>query len=277
MEIIRDLAGGGRPSPINVFYNTDDDADSATTRYKGSLCKLMDWNNAAGIQFTWAGESVTYENIAGILAEEVGANASTHNDDNGYLLNDASYGASTKKVYPLLPTSVVRAEYSQTDPAGTSNLDTNMTGTTTTITAGDGITTNDLMIGGWLYFTNGTCQNQLHYITDSASANTLTLATSIAGTNAATDDIVVVNPPHTLWMALDATYTNILSEVDDGSRTLPVVGLGTFISAPGIPYQRLDRDKHDGLSIANARFYHEFVIGGSATLGNVWRDTVVRA
>lgn len=277
MEIIRDLAGGGKPSPINVFFNGQDDADASEIRYKGSLCKLMDWNNATGIMFTGAGESVTYENIAGILEEEQPANVTGQTKTNSYLLNDAAYGARTRKIAPLLPTSIIRAEYSQTDPAGTTNLDTNFTGSTTTVTAGDGITTADLLIGGWMYFTNGAAANQLHYITDNDGTNAITLATSLAATLAATDDAIVVNAPHTLWMALDATYTNLLSEVDDAARTLPVVGIGTYVSGPGIPYQRLDRDKHDGIVASGLRFYHEFLIGGSATLGNVWRDTVVRA
>jgi hypothetical protein len=272
MEIIRDLAGGGKPSPINVFYNSEDDADGSEVRYKGSLVRLMDWDNANGIMFTGVGESVTLENIAGILGEHVGA------DGTNFLLNDASYGARTRKMYPLLPTSIVRGEYARADAAGTSNLDTNMTGTTTTITCGDALGVDDLLIGGWLYPTNGASANKLRYITDSAnSGETFTLATSLASALVATDDSILVMPPHTLWMALDATFTGLLSEAVVSARTLPVVGLGTFISAPGIPYQRLDRNKHDGLTIANAKFYHEFIIGGSATLGNIWRDTVVRA
>ena len=272
MEIIRDLAGGGKPSPINVFYNSEDDADGSEVRYKGSLVRLMDWDNANGIMFTGVGESVTLENIAGILAEHVGA------DGTNFLLNDVAYGARTRKMYPLLPTSIVRGEYARADAAGTSNLDTNMTGTTTTITCGDALGVDDLLIGGWLYPTNGASANKLRYITDSAnSGETFTLATSLASALVATDDSILVMPPHTLWMALDATFTGLLSEAVVSARTLPVVGLGTFISAPGIPYQRLDRNKHDGLTIANAKFYHEFIIGGSATLGNIWRDTVVRA
>ena len=270
MEIIRDLAGGGKPSPITVFYNGEDDADATEKRYRGSLVKLMDWDNAGGIQFTWAGESTAFENLAGILAEDQGTSGN-------YLLNDAAYGANTRKMYPLLPTSIVRAEYAQADPSGTAITDTNFTGSTTAITCGDGITDADLMIGGWLYFTNGNAANQLHYITDSASSGIMTTATSVAATLASTDDLIVVNAPHTLWLDFDAHEVNIKSECDDAVRTVPVVGLGTFIKAPGIPYQRLDRDKHDGLTIANAKFYHEFVIGGSATLGNIWRDTVIRA
>ena len=133
------------------------------------------------------------------------------------------------------------------------------------------------MIGGWIYFTNGACANQLHYVTNSDASGALTLPTSIAGANLSTDDLIIVCPPHTRLLAVDATYSNLLSEVDDGARTLAVFGLGTFISAPGIPYQRLDRNKHDGLVIANAKFYHEFIIGGSATVGSVWRDVMVVA
>jgi len=272
MEIVRDLAGGGKPAPLNMFYSSDTDADGGSIRYKGSLAKMADWNTATGIMATYAGETTAMEGIIGLLGESVTAATES------YMLNDAAYGATTKKIYPLLPSSVVRGEYSQNDPAGTTNLDTNMTGTTTTVTCGDALGVDNLLIGGWLYPTNGDCANQLHYITDSAnSGETFTLATSLANSLVATDDSILVMPPHTYWLALDAVKTNLLSEAVVSARTLPVLGLGTFISAPGIPYQRLDRDKHDGLIIANARFYHEFIIGGSATLGNVWRDTIVRA
>ncbi|MCP4262818.1 MAG: hypothetical protein GY774_35715 [Planctomycetes bacterium] len=274
MEIVRDLVGGNRPPPINVFYNAQDDADGSETRYKGSLCKLMDWDNAAGIQVTGAIESTTLENIFGILEEEVSGAS-------GYLLNDADYGAITRKVTPILPTSIIRGEYARNDAAGSANLESTATaaaaGTTVTGTTTD-IDTDDLMVGGWLYFTNGANANKLHYVTDSAdSGETLTIATALSGALVATDDFIVVQAPMTLWMALDATLVHLGNTVDDGARTLPVMGLMSYLTAPGIPFQRLDRNLHDGLTIANARFYHDFIIGGSATLGNVWRDTIIRA
>ena len=272
MEIIRDLAGGGKPSPITVFYNGEDDADATEKRYRGSLVKLMDWDNGAGgVQFTWAGETTAFQSLAGILAEDQGTSGN-------YLLNDAAYGANTRKMYPLLPTSIIRAEYAQTDADGSTALtDTNFTGSTTTVTCADGMTVASTMVGGWLYFTNGAAASQLHYVTANTTAGAMTVATSVAATLDSTDDVVVVNPPHCLWVQTSDEEVHLTSNVEISAQTVPVVGLGTFIKAPGIPYQRLSRDKHDGLTIANAKFYHEFIIGGSATLGNIWRDTVVRA
>lgn len=269
MQIVRDLAGGGRPSPIELFYNGEDDADATTLRYKGSLVKLADWNNANGIFCTHASESTAYENLIGILAEEQGTS------DN-YLANDASYGMRTKKIEPLLPTSIIRGEYAQTDPAGTSILDTSATATAASTTFTVTITTADLMIGGWIYFTNGSNANYLHYITDN-STTTATFATAVTYAVVAADDWICILPPNTLWMDFDSHDVNIVSEVDDGSRTVPVVGLMTYITDVGIPFQRLDRDKHDGLKLVKPRFYHDFVFAGSTTLNNVWTGTVIRA
>ena len=119
MQVVRDLTGGHAPMPIELFYNQQDDADASETRYAGSLVKLMDWDNANGIQCCWAGESTVYENMIGILAEPPGTD--------GYLLNDGTYGAQTKKIIPILPSSIIRAEYSRTDPAGTTNLESTAT------------------------------------------------------------------------------------------------------------------------------------------------------
>ena len=274
MQIVRDLAGGAKPPAIEVFYNAQSDADASETKYKGSLCKVMDWDSAVGIQVTHMAEATANESVFGILEEEVSGAS-------GYLLNDTSYGAVVRKVTPLLPTSIVRAEYSQKDAAGTANTESTCTGsaagTTITGTTTD-IDTDDLMIGGWLYFLTGANAGYLHYCTDSAdSGETITIATALAGTLAATDTFLAICPPMTLWLLYDATATGIKSTIDDGARTMPVMGLMHYIKAPGIPFQRLDRNLHDGLKIDNARFYHDFIIGGSATLGNVWRDTIVRA
>ncbi len=274
MQVVRDLAGGPKPSPLDLLYNAQDDADASETRYKGSLAKIMDWNNANGMQVTGVGESTAFENIIGILEESVtGAS--------GYLLNDASYGPVPRKITPILPSSIVRAEYSRADAAGTANTESTCTGsaggTTLTGTTTD-IDVDDMMIGGWIYFVTGDNAGYLHYCTDSAnSGETVTIATAFAFDVLATDTLLVTRPPMTLWLQADATYSGLKSTIDDGACTFPVVGLQYYITAPGIPFQRLDRDKHDGLKIANARLYHDFLVGGSATLGSVWRDTVVRA
>lgn len=274
MHIVRDLAGGSKPPALDVFYNKEDDADASETAYKGSLCKLMDWNNANGIQVCHAGESTAYENIFGILEESVSGSS-------GYLLNDASYGAVTRKVTPILPTSIVRAEYARMDASGSANTESTCTGsaagTTVTGTTTD-IDTDDLMVGGWLFFLTGANAGYLHYCTDSAdSGETITIATALNGALVATDTLLAIRPAMTLWLGLDATYVNLLNSIDDGACTLPVVGLMHYIEDVGIPLQKLDRNKHDGLKLVKPRFYHDFLIGGSATLGNVWRDTVIRA
>jgi len=61
-----------------------------------------------------------------------------------------------------------------------------------------------------------------------------------------------------------------------------VQGIMTHISAPGIPLQRLDRDKHDGMYIPNAKFYHDFVFTGvgdvaSAATNLVWTRGIAAA
>jgi hypothetical protein len=274
MQVVRDLAGGAKPPALNLYYNADAAADASTTRYKGSLVKVMDWEGATGIQLTWAGGTTANEGIFGILEEKVSGAS-------GYLLDDAAYGGVVRKVTPILATSVVRAEYGQKDAAGTSNLESTSTGAaagkTITGTSND-IDTDDLMIGGWLYFTNGANAGYLHYITDSAnSGETMTIATALAGALVATDDFIVVQAPMSLWFLYDATMTGLKSTMDDGARTMPGMGLMTYIKDVGIPFQRLDRNEHDGLKLVNPKFYHDLVIGGSATIGNVWRDTILRA
>jgi len=274
MQVVRDLAGGPKPGTLSLFYNGDYDADSVTKRYKGSLVKVMDWNTAAGIQLSWAGTTVAMENIFGILEEEQGITGN-------YQMNDTTYGARMRKVTPILPSTIVRAEYARKDPSGTviseststgSKAGTTITGTTTDIDV------NDLMIGGWVYFLDGANDGYLHYITDSTNAGeTMTIATALNGALVATDTFLCIAPPMTYWLCPDAHYVNLLSTMDDGARTLPVMGLMTYIDAVGMPFQPLMRNTHDGLKIKNARFYHEFLIGGSATLGNVFRDTIVRA
>lgn len=274
MWISRNLGGGPLPAPIELYYNGTDDADSNTLRYKGSLVKRSAWDNVEGGFMTHTAVSTddtAYENMFGILAEEQEASATTN-----YLPNDASFGMRTRKIHPLIPTSIVRGEYSRFDPAGNDNTDTNGTanaaGTAFTIT----VTTADYLNGGWLYFTNGDNANKLHYITN-ATTTVITFATATTGAVVAADNFICVQAVNTLWMDFCAHDVTLVSEVADTSLTVPVFGLMTYISAPGIPHQRLDRNKHDGLIIANARFYHDFLIGGSATLGNIWRDTIIRA
>ena len=274
MQVVRDLAGGPKPGTLSLFYNGSAAADCVTKRYKGSLVKVMDHDSAYGIQLTWAGDTTAKESLFGILEEDTELTGN-------YLLNDTTYGARMRKITPVLPSTVIRAEYARKDPSGTDISESTSTGskagTTITGTTGD-IDADDRMIGGWVYFLDGANDGYLHYITDSANAGeTMTIATALNGALVATDTFLCIAPPMTLYLCQDAHYVNLLSTMDDGARLLAVQGFMTYIDAVGMPFQPLMRNKHDGLKIKNARFYHEFILGGSATVGNIFRDVRVVA
>ena len=269
MRVVRDLiAGNVCPPPIELWYNGELAADSTTKRYKGSLVKMMDFDDVDhGKFFTFAGEATALENIAGILEEE-------HGTSGNYLPDDGTYSCRYRKVTPIFPSSVIEAEYSAADLAGTANYDTAATGTAGT----DDLTitvVQDEPIGGWVYFLNGSNKDYLYYIDDTATTASAQLLPNLNYDVAAADDFIYVAPPCTNLLLLDATYTGLKSEIASSSRTLSVQGLSTWIEAPGMQKQRLDFAKHAGLKIPNARFYHHFVIvpkskNGATTLSNIW-------
>lgn len=253
MQIIRDLSGAVAPVPIEVYYNGSLDADSTTKRYAGSLVKVMDFDDIDHGQFyTFAGLTTEMENICGILAEEQGTSGN-------YLPDDATYGMTLRKMYPLLPTSVIMAEYPQADAAGTANYDTGATCTAASEEFTISITTADTMIGGWIYMLNGDEKYYLHYIDDS---ETTYAELAVAANNAVVgaDDFLVIESAACRMMDFNATFTGIKSEIDDNVKGNAVVGIMHYISAPGIDFQRLDRNKHDNLYIPHARFFHTFTI-----------------
>jgi hypothetical protein len=86
------------------------------------------------------------------------------------------------------------------------------------------------------------------------------------------DDFLFIKPAVGMQqLDFDAHYVHIVSETDSAASLDYIIGLRTLISAPGISKQPLDRAKHDGLVIANARFFHEFIIpGGIAGIGNAY-------
>jgi hypothetical protein len=259
-EIIKDLVGGSKPQPMDLPYNGSLAADNTTTRYKGSLVKLMDIDDIDhGAFLTFAGLTTALENMFGILEEEV---------TDGYLFDDATYGFKRYKITPIFPSSVIRGEYGRADAAGTANYDTGATasaaGTTLTIS----VTTADRDIGGWVYMINGANAGFLSYVTNNTTA-ALTTATAFPKAVVATDDFLFIQPPNDRLFLINATYTGFTSEVDDGARTCSVaLGLDHYISAPGIGLQKLDRNLHDGIIVSNARFYHDFVFTGmGATAG----------
>jgi len=265
MFIVRDLSGALAPIPIEVYYNGDYNADSVTKRYAGSLVCIANIDIDDGLFYTFAGASGTtaMENVCGILAEEQGTSGN-------YLPSDGDYGMALKKMYPLLPTSIVRAEYVQADAAGTANYDTGATGTaastTFTITS-----VEDRCNGGWIYMLNGDEQYYLHYIENSTSTTSFTLATALNNAVVAADDWLLIEPAAASVLDFNATYTDIKSEAAAGGEI--VTGIMHYISAPGIDFQRLDRNKHDNLYVPHARFYHDFCI----PYKNAWTTGITAA
>lgn len=265
MRVIRDMVSGNvTPVPFDIMYNGDLAVDSVTKRYKGSLVKFMDYDDIDHGRFaTFAGLATAMESLCGILEEEQGIT------DN-YLPDDATYGMRYKKITPIFPSSVIEAEYSQYDAAGTSNVvASGITGTSGTTALAATITTNDVLIGGWIYFLTGACAGFLSMITDN-STTAITLANALPAAVVTTDDCLIICPPNARKVDFDATYSSIKSQVDDGSWADFIVGISTWIDAPGIGKTKLDRDSHSGLVITGARFYHQFVIPSYSTLLNAW-------
>ena len=258
MEIVRDLLGGaGKPAALNLFYNGDLAVDSVTKRYKGSLVKLMDFDDIDhGAFLTFAGLTTEMENVFGILEEE-------QTITNNYLMNSTTYGMRRKRITPILPSSVIRAEYVQKDAAGTANYDDTATGSAASATLTITITTAYRMVGGWIYFLTGANAGYLHYITNN-NTTTATLSPVLNYAVVATDTFLVISPPQERLIDFNATFTDIKSEISDGARPNVIFGLDAYIVAPGTAKTRLDRDTHAGLKILNARFFHDFIIPASA-------------
>jgi hypothetical protein len=202
------------------------------------------------------------ENVCGILEEE---QAITDN----YLPDDATYGVRYRKMTPIFPSSIIEAEYAQADAAATSNLATSITGTAASATLTATITTADVLIGGWIYFITGSCAGFLSYITDNSTTE-ITLDDALPAAVVAADDCIIVCPPNARKVDFDATFTGIKSVYDDNSWANYIVGISTWIDAPGIAKTKLDREIHSGLIIDDARFYHQFVIPSYSTLLNAW-------
>ena len=269
MQVVRDLIGGSSPMPIEMFYNGDLAVDSVTKRYKGSVAKLMDFNdNDHGGFATYGLLATAMENVVGILEEDQGVTGN-------YLADDASYGMQVRKITPCFPSTVVRAEYAQAGPDGTALYDTGATlaagGTAFTLDCG---ADEDEWGGAWIYMINGAAAGELHYLTGGVDNTSVTFATASTGAIVGTDDFLVIGKANCREVLFDAaTGTCLTSELDYDLHVHRVVGIMHYISAPGIPLQRLDRDKHDGLVIANARFYHDFTLSAL----NAWASGYIAA
>ena len=265
MQIVRDLFHGMAPVPIEVPFCPDTDADGSNTGYKGQLVKITDFDDIDhGSWVTLATEATALENLCGILAEDVTSGGSC------YMLDSSSGNWIRKKIFPILPSTVIRAEYSRKDAAGTDNTDTGIyTASAGTALTCPSLTAADDMIGAWVYWLTGNNANCLHYISDSTNSTSATLATATANAGASVDTCLVIAPPLTHLLDFDATYTGLISEIVDASRSETVQGIDYYIQAPGINFQKLTRDL-DGLYIPNARFFHDFTIPGTAAGSNVW-------
>jgi hypothetical protein len=272
MKVIYDLLSGGNPPPIDLWFNNDLAASGTTVTYKGSLVKLMDFNDIDhGIFCTSAALATAVENIVGILEENPGITGN-------YLPDNGTYSCQYRKITPLFPSSVIEAEYSQKDAAGTANTDTSASGSAASATLTITVTDNE-PIGGWVYFLTGANAGFLHYITDTTSTTSATLSPVLNFAVASADTFLYIAPPMTPYLLFDATYTGLKSEIAKAARPTPVQGLSTWIEAPGIGKTKLEFAKHKGLKVTGAKFYHQFVMSGQndstvATGNLVWVNGV---
>ena len=261
MIIVKDLIGGNKPEPILIHYNGTLDADSVTKRYAGSFVKQMDLNDIDnGLFFTFGGLASAMENTVGILAEDQPITGN-------YLPNATALGMTTRLMYPIFPSTVLRGEYSRTDKAGAANTDTGAiaTAAATKFTAA-ATGTADRTIGGWIYMVTGAAAGELHYVTDDDGSGVITTS-AWANAVVATDTFLFIWPACSNYILYDATYSGLKSEIDDSACVKHIQGIMTYIQAPGIPLQPLARDLHDALVVANARFFHDFVWCGLGDLG----------
>ncbi len=270
MKVIKDLIGGIKPATLEMLYNGDTDVDSVTKRYKGSLAKVVNLTDIDhGSDFvTWAGETTAMVNVCGILEEEQGITGN-------YMLDDATFAMRYRKITPIFPSTIIQAEYVQQDAAGTDNTDTNASVAAAGVqfVCGDALGAEDQMIGGWIYMTNGAAAGELHYVFDQDnSSDYFEFTTGVTNAVVAADNYLAIRPAMTPLIAFNATFTDIISKSVYGDLSHTINGLSTWISAPGIRMQRLDFEKHDGLRIANARFFHQFTIPNNATLFNFWTE-----
>jgi len=113
----------------------------------------------------------------------------------------------------------------------------------------------------------------LHYILDTTADTSATFSTVMAKAVVSADTFLVINKANTGWCLMNDTYSGFKSEIAVDLHVHRVVGIMNYISAPGVNFQRLQRSKHDGVIIPNARFYHEFTFGAL----NIWSSGIAAA
>ena len=269
MRVVRDLFHLAAPIPVEMYFNTDDTGVGGSVGYKGQLCKMVDGDDLDEGRIVVPSVIATaLENLVGILAEDVAAGTT-------WGLDGAVANPVRKKIVPICPTSVIRAEYSRFDAAGTANTDTGASGSSGSATfTPASITTADLLIGGWVYFLTGGNAGYLHHVKDNGTT-TVTFSTVLANAVVSADTFLVIQPPFCNVVDFDATYSNLKSEIDDNVTADAVSGLDHYIEAIGTPASKLDKSKHDGLNFGTkAKFYHDFTIPGAAIGNNAWANGI---
>ncbi len=255
-----DLAGA---SPIvkDLVFNESLTAVGDTKVYDGAFVKLMDYDDIDhGRHITQMDKATITENQIGIICEEVAASGDT------YLLETAAAtGTFQRKKILVNPLAVYLVEYARKDRAGTATYDTGFafSAAGTVSTTSPDANANDSAIGGWIYFLDGANAGYLHYILDSADSSTTgvsVLRTAVVNAVVAADTELIINPPFDYAFDLNATSTDFISEWILGTRDDRLKGIDYWISAPGLPFQKLNPSKHDALKIDGARFYHEVAL-----------------
>ena len=111
MRVVRDLFHGMSPIPVDMYFNTDVSGVGGSAGYKGQLCKLPDGNDLDEGRFVMPSVVATsLENLVGILAEDVASGTT-------WAIDGAVADPVRKKIIPICPTTLIRAEYSRYDSA----------------------------------------------------------------------------------------------------------------------------------------------------------------
>ncbi len=265
-SFFRDLAGSD-PLIMDLPFNYAKAADGDTIAYEGAFVKLMQVDDIANGIHVGLETTTVNENFVGILMEGVAASGAT------FLLNTASVtGTWTRKKVLVNPHATYLVEYTKTDVAGSNTTDDGFVaaaaGTLTTTCPAIG--TADVLIGGWLYFIDGSNASYLHNILDNSTTQVTVFRTAMRNAVAVGDTALVIMPPMRWWFDLSATFTSFKSEAIIGTATNKFQGIDYWFKSPGWPFQKLNPLNHDGLQITNARFFHEVTHSGEATTGSIF-------
>ena len=265
-SFFRDLTGAD-PILMDLPFNHAIGADGDTITYKGAFCRIHDGSDINTGVTVVVPDGTVNQNFVGIVWEEVAATGET------YLMNTAAVtGTWTRKKVLVNPHASYLVEYVQKDVDGSTETDTGyvIAASDTTTTTVAGTMTNDYLIGAWLYFVDGSNASYLHNILDNTTTQISVLRTAVTNAVAVGDAMVIVMPPMRWWWDLTATYTAFKSESITASLTNKFQGIDYWMTATGWPLQKLNPANHDGLKIANARFFHEVTHSGESATGSIF-------